>query len=48
MPFINTVHIGKRSKERRLIEIKIVHTLLAYSLVVKDSVVVQGGIMGLQ
>ena len=46
MPFTNTMCVGKRSKERGWIEIKIVHTLLADSLIVKDSLIVQMGEMG--
>lgn len=38
MPFINLVHVGKRSKERGLIEIKTVHTLLAYPAAEKTTV----------
>lgn len=44
---INVMPVGKRSKERILIEIMTVHTLLAYSLAA-NSLVVQIGKMGFQ
>lgn len=46
MPSINLMHVGKRSKERELIEIKTVHTPLADSLAANNNLVVQIGEWG--
>lgn len=46
MPSINLLHVGKRSKEKGLIEIRTVHTPLADSLAPNNNLVVQLGDWG--